>query len=648
MIFLRRVLLVFFLAVHSVTLLAASSANPERRDVRAELNTFFDDLGSTGHFAPVQIENLRAGFATLKAEDLDRFAAATKRFPQWRALPEVLSALDAQEEEQQRLMLERIAQGPPQTAVEELESFRGHLLFFINRLAVFSPLVDKPVFDKRINSLRYRIATLPTEDLPHLQRAFYTNAPIWKAALAGMAVSGPGGLTSKDLDLSIDFGGVSCDLGCGSACSINCEDESDLGCDTPCCEEECVGPVCVDVCDPICLGCVASEETCLFGCTGVDTICSAACGTAEGLCGDLNTAITEIVGVINTVTGFISQFFLDIAGVFSEIEELPGIVEGFFVQLFTDLETTLTGVVEQLLEPIDELLNIGSLEDALALLGLDGLNASFFEDLAQNAPSLLLACPNMGVDIPGIGEVGSIRAEYACKRGIDWVSHLIYDVVPDDVLDIPLKIPATILYYPINYFCLCMEAQSGISFADAQAAHRADVVSRLDAVLSTRASQASVDTLLNSVGGVQGQADTLSSSVADAQSTVDDVDGDVAAVEAKLDILDHKADQIDQSQDIQLALAEDFQDLVLRLRIEEDLIRNRDDAVALFQLPEALGGVLETVRAIVVDTIAINEAVGRSSQNAERELAKGDRELARGEFERAYEHFRKAYSEAVK
>jgi hypothetical protein len=355
--------------------------------------------------------------------------------------------------------------------------------------------------------------------------------------------------------------------------------------------------------------------------------CNRSCGDDDGDCGVdvgcwiclLDEALCQVGEYATTIGNFVDDFFDDVGVVFTDIAALPAEIETFFVGLVSDIENELVGLVTDALDAIPD-----SADEALALLGLDNPD---WDGLLASAPLIDLPCPPIGTEVPGIGTMGSIQAEYTCKRGIDWAAGLIYDVVPDDIYDIPIKAAATAVYYPINYFCLCVEAQSNIAFFGDQAMHRDLVEARMDAVLSTRSSQASVNALNGSLA---------------------DLDGDVAVVEAKLDVLEVKLDGLQLSQNQNSDTLALFRELVLRLNIEEHLLEHSNDFIVLFQRPESQGGYLEEVRYIVADTIAMNTAAGERTYRALGELNDGDASYAGGDWAGAFEHYRRAYEQAVK
>lgn len=84
----------------------------------------------------------------------------------------------------------------------------------------------------------------------------------------------------------------------------------------------------------------------------------------------------------------------------------------------------------------------------------------------------------------------------------------------------------------------------------------------------------------------------------------------------------------------------------LRLEIEEALISRERDAV--YYLPEAQGGNLNTVRGIVVQAIGNVVASGETTNAANNYLAQADAHIAAGRFKQAFSLLSSAYFETVK
>jgi hypothetical protein len=132
---------------------------------------------------------------------------------------------------------------------------------------------------------------------------------------------------------------------------------------------------------------------------------------------------------------------------------------------------------------------------------------------------------------------------------------------------------------------------------------------------------------------VQGRLDTNVSSRASSQELAAAVATLKAAGlgQASLDALDMS---------VRGAVAGARKDL-LRAHIETALARG--DVVASFARPEASGGALETVRAIVKDTLAFHPASDRERRQAQRLFANGDVALGGGDYVQAYRRFADAY-----
>ena len=87
----------------------------------------------------------------------------------------------------------------------------------------------------------------------------------------------------------------------------------------------------------------------------------------------------------------------------------------------------------------------------------------------------------------------------------------------------------------------------------------------------------------------------------------------------------------------------DFEAFNVRLQIERILGNDEGDRIALFQLPTAVGGYLELVREIVVQTMEAATLAGLNVEAALVELEKGDLEFDAGEYGKSFESYGKAY-----
>ena len=93
----------------------------------------------------------------------------------------------------------------------------------------------------------------------------------------------------------------------------------------------------------------------------------------------------------------------------------------------------------------------------------------------------------------------------------------------------------------------------------------------------------------------------------------------------------------------------ELRSLILRRQIEADLAMADGSAVvALFETPNANGGYLNLVMAIVTETIADVLAAGGSVSNAQSALSDANAKKAAGDFKTAYGLYRKAYKAAAR
>jgi hypothetical protein len=91
----------------------------------------------------------------------------------------------------------------------------------------------------------------------------------------------------------------------------------------------------------------------------------------------------------------------------------------------------------------------------------------------------------------------------------------------------------------------------------------------------------------------------------------------------------------------------ELRDLILRTQIEADLsMADTAAVVALYELPNAHGGYLDLVMAIVTETIADVQTAGATVSNAQSALTEADTAKAAGDFKSAYRLYRKAYKAA--
>jgi len=120
------------------------------------------------------------------------------------------------------------------------------------------------------------------------------------------------------------------------------------------------------------------------------------------------------------------------------------------------------------------------------------------------------------------------------------------------------------------------------------------------------------------------------------------------------DLVNHDTNMENRTNQIAARIAaltqflEEFRAEDMRMEIESSLADADNKAVGTFQLPSTLGGQLELVHSIVVETIALLEAAGQDVGNAHNTLRQAESYLAAGDWGRAYRSFGNAYRAAAR
>ncbi len=129
-------------------------------------------------------------------------------------------------------------------------------------------------------------------------------------------------------------------------------------------------------------------------------------------------------------------------------------------------------------------------------------------------------------------------------------------------------------------------------------------------------------------------------------SQVDDVSTQLVDISTQLDDLSTQL-QIHDT-DIKNILAAN-QAQSIKIEIEQALSDTNDNVrVSYFYLPEAQGGLLETIRQVVLDEINANALAGLATGNAQAWFARAEASFAGKDYKSAYDSYGKAYRELVK
>lgn len=163
-------------------------------------------------------------------------------------------------------------------------------------------------------------------------------------------------------------------------------------------------------------------------------------------------------------------------------------------------------------------------------------------------------------------------------------------------------------------------------------------------------SQTKINAVQTTVQTVKTQTDSVDTSVTALNDILDDITGRVEEVQTGLQTLQTRVDVLKNTEvtilkkaDTLIANLGTLERLQLRMAIEQNLDKNDEAPIGLFQLPAAFGGHLEFVRSIVTESLAKRAAVGNPSAQATAFLNSANAAFAAGEFKTAYVNYRKAY-----
>jgi hypothetical protein len=221
---------------------------------------------------------------------------------------------------------------------------------------------------------------------------------------------------------------------------------------------------------------------------------------------------------------------------------------------------------------------------------------------------------------------------------------IVMESLPTDVLTFEAHAVAAGVLGGLKSAVLVLETFKNISDDCSGANFENYVTANLNEQVSTRSSQTSVNNLQATANKIDAKLvddlDVKLSSRA-SQASVDTVQHGMDLANSKLDIVNGKLDQL-------LANLAALQAQNLRLQIEANLANGTNDAaIGQFLFPAAQSGHLELVRSILVETMQKLQATGQNLRNAPTFLAQGDQQKAAGRFKDAYDSYRQAYRTAT-
>lgn len=192
-------------------------------------------------------------------------------------------------------------------------------------------------------------------------------------------------------------------------------------------------------------------------------------------------------------------------------------------------------------------------------------------------------------------------------------------------------------------------------------------ISILNLIQAAGDTQTEITNVQNTVIAIGHQTETLTAAAAALNTTLGgptpavnprtdinfrstETQDDLKLLQANVAVLINTLTIVLTKSDAEIVKLSDFQTLQLRMDIEENLSRNGSGTgpVGLFQLPATPGGgggYLDVVKAIVIETIAKETAVGHGNAKANVDLTTANQAYAKQQWKTAYNYYSKAYQD---
>lgn len=590
-------LAMFFIAIANATA-ATTDGSPAPSVARCELNDFVDQLGTIPSLGvdPAEAKN---AVAAMSDEEAEAVRAGMGTLGNWQQLPVVMASLEAGQQQHQLDLVARIAEAAsgrmvdPDSA-EGLELFRGDMLYLIDQLDRFAPVMQ-PDFQEGVRHVRDRVGTMPLEAVKLLREKYLQKAPEWRESVDASMIVTP----IRLIDGIAKLGPINVNGGCGSCCS--------------------------DVIT--CVGCWIDLVGCLIN--------------------EVGNLVNQVAAYVGQITTFVTDFFnVTLPSLLGSITSLPGQVASFFTQVFNNISSFVTTQFNSLIAAIPDTVN-----EVLAFIGVNWNNVDW-NAIASSIPTIAPPCPQQAVDIAAevCDRGGDALTQllfdvapddglsFAFKLGAGLIHYpLAYLCQCNDIQQAIAFADAQAAHRELTgtRLDLKLSTRATQSSVNALSASLTDLDSDVAKV------EAKLDTLEATTSRIETNVNRIEKTVERIESNVNHIESTTNSTEAKVDLL--TSGNTDQQQFLDAFIA-----LMERLNIEENMLHIKPDVISLFQLSSAFGGKLETVALIVADTIQMNLNANQLVYGAERELQRGDSLRAVGDFVRAYEAYRSAYTEAVK
>jgi hypothetical protein len=590
--------------------------------VRQQVLGLLADLERSPGADGQRLDEARARLDGLDSRSWARLGELLEHHPEWGEIPTILTNHSKLMASRDEFLAEHgvaaMSAGETAGARQDPELFRAELLFLIRQLQGLGPVLS-PEQGARLGQAALAVQALTPDALDDLRAAYFQQMMDLAARHPELRKSASPGLTPTVAEA------FTCpSFSCGLSISIPDSCDSFLG---------------VEVCLSDIISLSISIDLCKL--SGVDDLLTGLCedvtGFLDDAIADVTGAFDTVVGAVNALPGQLEALAGAIAdGVLAALAELLGLLPndageliamladaGGFDAADPDWWQSIPGVGSAAAASTaasaapDRLATVMPLEPTASVAAFDIPFPDF---------NLLPPCPARGDVLPVIGEFGSPDAELRCRK-IDGMLNDVFDLIPGDSKSLPFKIGGAVVYFPVNYLCLCAQQQSEVHNINTSLDFHAHATARMDAVVSDLASGASLATLRSRIIGVTNTVDDTNDTLRAAIDRAEALDGTVAGQNLFLETLTLLLDRID---------------------LEEALLDVDDGDERVLALPASLGGRYGDVESVVWDTMQGALAAGQPIYHALAHFAKAQDYETSSQWSSAYWELQQAYQEAVK
>lgn len=379
--------------------------------------------------------------------------------------------------------------------------------------------------------------------------------------------------------------------------------------------------------------------------SAVETMRAGIQATISGVQSTINASVASVTNIVNTSVSAITD---TVNSIYAFVQTIPGLAWQAIqaaLNLLLDLEIK-NGVT------VRDLVNRGTEHALTSMTTLLGLSGDWWKAISSfTLPAI--PCPPSGFHTP-FGNVGDGAAAANYGRYRLMIDGII-GMIPDTETSLAIKIPAQLTYMLFDFLGTCLEqAAADADSAEGTARHtlvmanfgtmRTLVTAQIDGLTASSGQQTS--TMLNLL---TSQNQTAAATATAQGQTIRTLVGEQAASTQALVNTESDAVQalLRREVDDRQKQISDFRALQLRMTIESVLQAGIGADIASLQLAAPWGS-LDTVRAVVRDTINAMTAAGENVGQAPSYYDAAVQLMNAGKYKPALREFMKAYRDVAR